>query len=186
MCAAARAAVSKYQRAIAYANAQAAYARIQHSLGQEFDFGNIDSVSVSELAGKVKTTLTEAEKQLPTPLLAIAGARPKIQLFVDQQSEQAKALIPGVVQALERGGFEVVAASGAGVLRLQVGLTLGDAHAGLRRSQVELSEVGKPGTVYRATLPANPQQSTLAAVGEAAVTAKVGYLREWMAAMASP
>ena len=182
----ARAAVSKYQRAIAYANAQAAYARIQHSLGQEFDFGNIDSVSVSELAGKVKTTLTEAEKQLPTPLLAKAGARPKIQLFVDQQSEQAKALIPGVVQALERGGFEVVADSGAGVLRLQVGLTLGDAHAGLRRSQVQLSEVGKPGTVYRATLPANPQQSTLAAVGEAAVTANVGYLREWIAATGSP
>ena len=182
----ARAAVSKYQRAIAYANAQAAYARIQHSLGQEFDFGNIDSVSVSELAGKVKTTLTEAEKQLPTPLLAKAGARPRIQLFVDQQSEQAKALIPGVVQALERGGFEVVTAGGSGVLKLQVGLTLGDAHAGLRRSQVQLSEVGKPGTVYRATLPANPQQSTLAAVGEAAVTANVGYLREWVAATASP
>ena len=182
----ARAAVSKYQRAIAYANAQAAYARIQHSLGQEFDFGNIDAASVSELTGKVKTALAEAEKQLPTPLLAKAGARPRIQLFIDQQSELAKALIPGVVQALERGGFEVVTASGAGVLRLQVGLTLGDAHAGLRRSQVQLSEVGKPGTVYRTTLPANPQQSTLAAVGEAAVTANVGHLREWVAATGSP
>lgn len=178
----ARAAVSKYQRAIAYANAQAAYARIQHSLGQDFDFGDIVSVSVAELASKVGATLAQAEKQLPTPLLAKAGARPKVQLFVDQQQELSKALLPGVIQALERGGFDVVNDGGAGVLRLQVGLKLGDAHAGLRRSEVQVGEVGKASTVYRATLPANPQQGALAAAGEAAITANVGNLREWVAA----
>lgn len=178
----ARAAVSKYQRAIAYANAQAAYARIQHSLGQDFDFGDIESVSIAELASKVGATLAQAEKQLPTPLLAKAGARPKVQLFVDQQQELSKALLPGVIQALERGGFDVVNDGGAGVLRLQVGLNLGDAHAGLRRSEVQVGEVGKASTVYRATLPANPQQGALAAAGEAAITANVGNLREWVAA----
>ena len=178
----ARAAVSKYQRAIAYANAQAAYARIQHSLGQDFDFGDIEAVSIAELASKVGATLAQAEKQLPTPLLAKAGARPKVQLFVDQQQELSKALLPGVIQALERGGFDVVNDGGAGVLRLQVGLNLGDAHAGLRRSEVQVGEVGKASTVYRATLPANPQQGALAAAGEAAITANVGNLREWVAA----
>jgi hypothetical protein len=68
------------------------------------------------------------------------------------------------------------------VLRLQVGLKLGDAHAGLRRSEVQVGEVGKASTVYRATLPANPQQGALAAAGEAAITANVGNLREWVAA----
>jgi hypothetical protein len=42
--------------------------------------------------------------------------------------------------------------------------------------------VGKASSVYRATLPANPQTGTLAAVGEAAITANVGNLREWVAA----
>jgi outer membrane protein TolC len=177
----ARAAVSKYQRAIAYANAAAAYARIQHSLGQDFDFGDMEKASVEQLAERVGTTLAQAEKQLPTPLIAKAGARPKVRLFL-ADGEQNQSLLPGVRQALARGGFDVVEGEQDGALRLQVGLRLGDTHAGLRQGEVSLSEVGKASSVYRATLPANPQAGTLAAVGEAAITANVGNLREWVAA----
>lgn len=179
--ASARAAVSKYQRAIAYANAAAAFARIQHSLGQDFDFGDLEKASVGQLAERVGTSLAQAEKQLPTALIAKAGERPKVRLFLSE-GESSKALLPGVMQALTRGGFEVVEADGPDVLKLQVGLSLSDAQAGLRRGEVQLSEVGKASSMYRATLPANPQSGTLAAVGEAAIIANVGNLREWVAA----
>lgn len=177
----ARSVVSKYQRAIAYANAQAAYARIQHSLGQDFEFGDIESSSVSDLAKRVGSTLAQAEKQLPSVLIAKAGARPKVRLFVGDDA-QSRALLPGVTQALTIGGFDVVNEEAPGVLKLQVAFAPGDVHAGLRRSQVTVSEVGKSGAVYRATLPANPRDTELVAVGEAAITANVGNLREWVAA----
>jgi len=73
--ASARAAVSKYQRAIAYANAAAAYARIQHSPGQDFELGESDKLSVAELARQVNSALAKAEKRLPTPLFAQSNAR---------------------------------------------------------------------------------------------------------------
>jgi outer membrane protein TolC len=182
----ARAAVSKYQRAIAYANAQAAYARIQHSLGQNFDFGDLEKASVSALAERVGSTLAQAEKQLPTPLLASAGARPKIQLFVDEKSS-ASAILPGVIQALNRGGFEVVQAEQAGALKLKVSMSMGNVDRGLRQGRVELAEAGGErrsgpmSAVYSVILPAEPRETTLNAVGEAAITANVGNLREWIA-----
>jgi hypothetical protein len=176
----ARAAVSKYQRAIAYANAQAAFARIQHSLGQDFELGDIDGSSVADLAKNVGATLSAAEKQLPTPLLAKAGERPKVQLFVDD-NDRARALLPGVRQALARGGFDVVNAEQPGTLKLQVGLKMAEASKGLRKGEVVLSEVGKASAVYTAMLPAEPRDATYTAMGEAAVTANVGNLREWIA-----
>lgn len=175
----ARAAVSKYQRAIAHANAQAAYARIQHSLGQDFDFGDIDASSIAELAGRVGATLAQAEKQLPTALQGVVGPRPKVRLVVDQAG-YGSALQSGMVQALNRGGFDVVTADQANALRLQVSLRMGDPRAGLRQSEVLLSERGKSSTVFRTMLPADPKDATLAAVGEAAITANVGNLREWV------
>jgi hypothetical protein len=141
----------------------------------------MEKASVEQLAERVGTTLAQAEKQLPTPLIAKAGARPKVRLFL-ADGEQNQSLLPGVRQALARGGFDVVEGEQDGALRLQVGLRLGDTHAGLRQGEVSLSEVGKASSVYRATLPANPQAGTLAAVGEAAITANVGNLREWVAA----
>jgi outer membrane protein TolC len=176
----ARAAVSKYQRAIAYANAQAAFARIQHSLGQDFELGDIDGSSVADLAKNVGATLSAAEKQLPTPLLAKAGERPKVQLFVDD-NDRARALLPGVRQALARGGFDVVNTEQSGALKLQVGLKMAEASKGLRKGEVVLSEVGKASAVYTAMLPAEPRDATYTAMGEAAVTANVGNLREWIA-----
>ncbi len=175
----ARAAVSKYQRAIAYANAQAAYARIQHSLGQDFDFGDIENQTVAELAGNVGKSLAQAEKQLPTTLLANAGARPKVQLYLDDV-QSGKPLLGGVQQALNRGGFDVVQQEAAGALKLQVSLKMADAAKGLRKGEVVLSEVGKSAASYTATLPAEPNATTYSAMGEAAVTANVGNLREWI------
>lgn len=176
----ARSAVSKYQRAIAYANAQAAYARIQHSLGQDFDFGDFDNLSVAEVAQNVAATLANAEKQLPTPLLAKAGPRPKVQLYLDEQ-QSGKSLLAGVSQGLSRGGFDVVSSEQADALKLQVSLKMADAAKGLRKGEVVLSEVGKASANYTATLPAEPREMTYNAMGEAAVTANVGNLREWIA-----
>ncbi len=182
----ARAAVSKYQRAIAYANAQAAYARIQHSLGQDFDFGDFDNLSVAEVAANVGKTLAANEKQLPTPLLAKAGARPKVTLYLDEQ-QTGKPLLAGVTQALTRGGFDVVNAEQAGALKLQVSLKMQEPVKGLRKGEVVLSEVSTDNTVttgtaaYTATLPADPREATYMAMGEAAAAANVGSLREWFA-----
>ncbi len=176
----ARAAVSKYQRAIAHANALAAYSRIQHSLGQDFDFGNLDKLTVAELSAQVGQTLSRAEKQLPTPLLAQAGARPKVRLVLDEQ-QSGRPLIGGVMQGLTRGGFDVVETDQADALRLQVSLRMADASRGLKRGEVVLSQVGKASATYTATLPGEPREATFQAMGEAAVTANVGNLREWIA-----
>ena len=176
----ARAALSKYLRAIAYANAHAAYARIQHSLGQDFDFGDFDQLSIAEVAKNVGETLARAETQLPTPLLAKAGPRPKVQLYLDEQ-QSGKPLLAGVSQGLSRGGFEVVSAEQADALKLQVSLKMADAAKGLKKGEVVLSEVGKASANYTATLPAEPRETTYSAMGEAAVTANVGNLREWIA-----
>ena len=176
----ARSAVSKYQRAIAYANAQAAYARIQHSLGQDFELGEIDQLTVAQLAGNVGKSLAATEKQLPTVLLAKAGPRPKVQLFLDEQ-QSGKALLGGVQQALVRGGFDVVTNAQPDALRLQVSLKMGDAAKGLKTGEVVLSEVGKQSANYTATLPQAPREATYSAMGEAAITANVGNLREWIA-----
>lgn len=174
----ARAAVSKYQRAIAHANAWAAYSRIQHSLGQDFDFGDFDKLTVAEVAKNVAQSLAQAEKQLPTPLLAKAGERPKVQLFTD---DSGRVLLDGVRQGLSRGGFEVVAQEQAGALKLQVSLKMAEAVKGLRRGEVMLSELGKQSASYTVTLPQEPREATYSAMGEAAVTANVGNLREWIA-----
>ncbi|WP_293753186.1 TolC family protein [Limnohabitans sp. Rim8] len=176
----ARSAVSKYQRAIAYANAQAAYARIQHSLGQDFELGEIDQLTVAQLAGNVGKSLAATEKQLPTVLLAKAGPRPKVQLFLDEQ-QSGKALLSGVQQALARGGFDVVTNTQPDALKLQVSLKMGDAAKGLKTGEVVLSEVGKQSANYTATLPQAPREATYSAMGEAAITANVGHLREWIA-----
>jgi outer membrane protein TolC len=176
----ARAALSKYLRAIAYANAHAAYARIQHSLGQDFDFGDFDQLSIAEVAKNVGETLARAETQLPTPLLAKAGPRPKVQLYLDEQ-QSGKPLLAGISQGLSRGGFDVVNAEQADALKLQVSLKMADAAKGLKKGEVVLSEVGKASANYTATLPAEPRENTYNAMGEAAVTANVGHLREWIA-----
>lgn len=176
----ARAALSKYQRAIAYANAQAAYARIQHSLGQDFDFGDFDNLSVAEVAANVGKTIAAAEKQLPTVLLVKAGPRPKVQLYLDEQ-QTGKALLSGVQQALARGGFDVVTSTQPDALRLQVSMKMADGAKGLRKGEVTLSEVGKQSASYTAMLPQEPREATYSAMGEAAVTANVGNLREWIA-----
>lgn len=176
----ARATVSKYQRAIAYANAAAAYARIQHSLGQDFDFGDMDKLSVSELARQVGTALAQAETQLPTPLLAQAGGRPKVQLFLDGQ-QSGEPVLQGVRQALARSGFDVVSQEQSDALKVEVSMRLSDAAKGLRKGEVLLSRLGQQPAVYTATLPAEPGASTYSAMGEAAVTANVGHLREWIA-----
>lgn len=176
----ARAALSKYQRAIAYANAQAAYARIQHSLGQDFDFGNFDNLTVAEVAANVSKTLAETEKQLPTVLLSKAGPRPKVQLFLDEQ-QTGKALLGGVQQALARGGFDVVTQDQSDALKLQVSMKMADSAKGLRKGEVTLSEMGKQNASYTAMLPQEPREATFSAMGEAAITANVGNLREWIA-----
>ena len=176
----ARSAVSKYQRAIAYANAQAAYARIQHSLGQDFEFGDFDNATVAEVAQRVGASLAQAEKQLPTPLLAKAGARPKVRLYLDAD-KTGQALVTGVTQGLTRGGFDVIHQDHQDALKLQVSLRMTEAAKGLRKGEVVLSEVGKSNASYTATLPAEPREATYGAMGEAAVTANVGHLREWIA-----
>jgi hypothetical protein len=183
--ASARAAVSKYQRAIAYANAAAAFARIQHSLGQDFELGVIDQMSLSELAQSVRTGLEVAEKQLPTPLIAQAGPRPKVQLHLED-NVQAQAMRPGVQQALQRSGFDLVQGEQADVLQLQVRLQMGQALKGLRQGEVLLADASNkqsgPARIrYTAVLPAEPRESTFSAMGEAAITANVGHLREWIA-----
>lgn len=182
----ARAAVSKYQRAIAYANAAAAFARIQHSLGQEFELTDIQQSSVADLAASVASSLAAAEKQLPTPLIAKAGPRPKVQLYLDDNAS-AKAMLSGVTQALTRGGFDVVHSEQAGALKLQVRLNMGEPAKGLRQGEVHLApvlannEVGAGQARYTAVLPAEPRDATYTAMGEAAITANVGNLREWIA-----
>lgn len=182
----ARAAVSKYQRAIAYANAVAAFARIQHSLGQEFELTDIQQSSVADLAASVATSLAAAEKQLPTPLMAKAGPRPKVQLYLDDNAS-AKAMLAGVTQALTRGGFDVIQGEQAGALKLQVRLNMGEPAKGLRQGEVQLAQVlanndvGAVQARYTAVLPAEPRDATYTAMGEAAITANVGNLREWIA-----
>lgn len=175
----ARSTVSKYQRAIAYANAQAAYARIQHSLGQDFDFGDFETLTVADVAKNVGETLARHEKQLPTSLSVKAGELPKVRLFIDP-SQTGKALMSGVSQALSRSGFDVVYTDQSDALKLMVSLKMTNANKGLRQGEVVLTEVDKASAIYTATLPAEPREATYMAMGEAAITANVGHLREWI------
>lgn len=175
----ARSTVSKYQRAIAYANAQAAYARIQHSLGQDFDFGDFDTLTVADVAKNVGETLARHENQLPTPLIVKAGEQPKVRLFIDP-SLTGKALLSGVSNALNRSGFAVVYTDQSDALKLMVSLKMTNASKGLRQGEVVLTEVDKASAIYTATLPAEPREATYMAMGEAAITANVGNLREWI------
>ena len=174
----ARSAVSKYQRAIAYANAQAAFSRIQHSLGQDFDFGDMDALPVGELSVQVGRTLQELQSSLPTPLLANSGPRPKVQLHLDEEGS-GKPLLAGLTQALVRDGFDVVYSAQDDALKLIISLKLSDPIKGLRRGEVVLTEVGKSSASYTATLPTEPREATYAAMGEAAATANIGRLRDW-------
>ena len=56
-----------------------------------------------------------------------------------------------------------------------------DGAKGLRKGEVTLSEVGKQSASYTAMLPQEPRDATFSAMGEAAITANVGNLREWIA-----
>jgi outer membrane protein TolC len=183
--ASARAAVSKYQRAIAYANAAAAFARIQHSLGQDFELGDLEAQSVAELANSVSAGLATAEKQLPTALIAKAGPRPKVQLFIGDDAN-TRAMLPGLRQALSRGGFEVVHDEQPDALRLQVSLTMSEPAKGMRQGEVQLQKVMSDDRSvdpvrFKAVLPVESRDATYSAMGEAAITAHVGSLREWIA-----
>ncbi|MFY9185109.1 MAG: hypothetical protein WBJ45_09890 [Limnohabitans sp.] len=96
-------------------------------------------------------------------------------------------MLAGVTQALTRGGFDVVNAEQAGALKLQVSLKMMEPAKGLRKGEVMLREVSTDNSVtqstaaYTATLPAEPRDATFMAMGEAAATANVGSLREWIA-----
>lgn len=175
----ARAMVSKYQRAIAHASAHAAYARVQHSIGQDFDFGELDAVSVAEATRRVSAALTKAQTDLPTPLAVTGGQRPKVRLVVNEARTGA-ALVKGVAQALVRSGFEVVQTDRPDVLALQVSMSMGDAQRGLLQGQVLLAEAGGPALQYNSVLPAQPRDQVFEAIGEAAVTANIGHLRQWV------
>lgn len=175
----ARAAVSKYQRAIAYAQAQAAYARIQHSLGQDFEFGDFESLPVATVAENIRLGLKKAEAVLVTQPTATAGSRPKVYVATDDP-KNANALLMGVSQGLSRSGFEVVKDAQAGSLRLTVSLRLAEAEKGLRKGEVVLTPDGRTRASYSAMLPAEPRDPTFAAMGDAAITANIGHLREWM------
>lgn len=141
---------------------------------------------MAELAKNVNTTLAQAEKQLPTPLLAKAGPRPQVQLLVDD-NVNTRAMLTGVRQALARGGFDVVQGEQPGALKLAVRLNLGEPAKGLRQGEVLLTQVkgndmGVTSARYSAVLPAEPREATYSAMGEAAITANVGHLRELIAA----
>jgi outer membrane protein TolC len=182
----ARALVSRYQRSIAYAGAQAAYARIQHSLGKDIDVGPTDTQSVAQLAERLGPALKAADGALPVAAVAAAGPRPKV--FVEVSSPlAATAMMGGVVQALDRSGFEVVRSSQGAAMSLLVSLKLDAADKGLRRGEVVLSQQAAPQggsarkSTYTAVLPGEPRDATMTAMGEAAVMSSVGYLREWLA-----
>lgn len=176
----ARAMVSRYQHAIAYANAQAAFARVQHSLGQDFDFGNADTAPIAQAIPLVAEGLKRAEQSLPTPMVVKIGQRPKVRLFMEP-SPTGQPLLAGVAKALALGGFDVVQQDQPEALQLQVRLSLRDGQAGLKRSEVSLTEVGKSSVLYTATVSSQPRDEVYRAIGEAAVTANLGYLREWIA-----
>ena len=180
----ARATLAKYQRAIAFANAAAAYARIQHSLGQEFDLGDVEPLSVGELAKQVGTSLAKAETQLPVEAMVKAGPQPKVRVYMEDDAPvkpEVQAMVPGVIQALQRGGFQVVYDDQPGTLALKLGLELKAGDKGLNHGQVRLSKVGEDARVYDVMLPQQPGANVWQATGEAAVNASVGHLRGWFA-----
>jgi hypothetical protein len=86
----------------------------------------------------------------------------------------------GVSQALSRSGFDVVYTDQSDALKLMVSLKMTNANKGLRQGEVVLTEVDKASAIYTATLPAEPREATYMAMGEAAITANVGHLREWI------
>ena len=96
-------------------------------------------------------------------------------------------MLAGISQGLSRGGFDVVATEQADALKLQVSLKMQDAAKGLKKGEVVLTQfgadsaVGNTGAAYTATLTNEPREATYNAMGEAAATANVGILREWIA-----
>ena len=190
----ARALVSRYQRAIAYASAQAAYARIQHTIGQDLELGPVEQQSVSELADRVQAALSEAEKALPTRVIAAAGPRPRVHVTLEEAEAVpgTPAMMKAVGEALSRSGFEVVGQSQPDALSLVVSVRVAESDKGLRRGEVVLRETpaeegSKAGrTQYVAVLPEEPREGVMAAMGEAAVLSNVGHLREWIAARNAP
>lgn len=179
----ARELVSRYQRAIAYANAQGAYARIQHSLGKDTNVGALEGRTVAQIAQRVEQALVAADSALPVQAVAAAGPRPKV--FVEVQSPMAtEPMKTGVTRALQRSGFDVVDSGEGAAMSLLVSMKLADARSGMRNGEVIVSRRNAEGhaSTYTAVLPEEPREGVVSAMGEAAVLASVGYLREWLGA----
>jgi hypothetical protein len=185
----ARAMIARYQRYASYATAQVSYARIMNSLGLDVLPEEVTADDVKTLAGAVRTSFVELERNTfpPTPVAATRVAPPlRVEIENVADPALAQAAREAAARALARGGF-VVDAARPDAWPLRMRLELATAREGVQRGEWQISLVRLDGTVagtarYGAALALNPQPSTVAALTEAATVSQLRNLSGWLRA----
>jgi hypothetical protein len=185
----ARAMIARYQRYASYATAQVSYARIMNSLGLDVLPESVQSDDVKTLAGAVRTSLGELERDTFPPLPA-AAVRPIPPLRVEIQNVAdpalARAAQESAVRALVRAGY-AVDANRPDAWPLRMRLELATAREGLQRGEWQISLIRPDGSVagssrYGAALGSNVQPSTVSALTEAATVSQLRSIAAWVRA----
>lgn len=178
----ARALVSQFQRAAAYATAQSAYGRIYNSLGLDVMPEKIDSAQVADVARAVRAVLQENENDaflftvadLPKPhslRLELTGLPGDVSL---ERIHQA------VLRKLQLSRVDI--ASGPETWRWVMNLKRGTVSNGLERPTWEMSLYRPDGSLvqarnYTSVLSASPDERSLQAFAEAAALSQVSGLK---------
>lgn len=183
----ARAMIARYQRYASYATAQVSYARIMNSLGLDVLPESVQSDDVKTLAGVVRTSLGELERDTFPPLPAAAVQPiPPIRIEIENVSDPAlaRAAQDAATRALSRAGY-VVDGTMKDAWPLRMRLELVQAREGLQRGEWRISLVRADGSVagtarYGAALGSVLQPSTLSALTEAATVSQLRNIGNWL------
>jgi outer membrane protein TolC len=184
-----RAMIASYQRFASYATAQVAYARIMNSLGLDVLPDEVRADDVRTLAGVVRTSLAELERDTFPPLPASAvRAIPPMRVQIENVADPAlaEAARDAAQRALVRAGY-VVDANRPDAWPLRMRLDLAAAREGLQRGEWQIMLQRADGSTagsarYGAALASNVQPSTLGALTEAATVSQLRNISAWLRA----
>jgi outer membrane protein TolC len=184
-----RAMIARYQRYASYATAQVAYARILNSLGLDVLPDEVPADDVKTLAGAVRTSLADLERDTFPPLPpAVVRAVPPLRIEIENVADPAlaQAARDAAARALQRAGYAVDPAQpDAWPLRMR--LELAAARDGLQRGEWQIRLQRADGSLagssrYGAALASNVQPSTLSALTEAATVSQLRNISAWLQA----
>lgn len=180
----ARALLSKYQRSVAYANAQAAHGRLYNSLGLDIntpkenaDLGAITR-SVEESLAVWQRTAFESEKRSDAPL-------PKVQVVIaaNQPAAQAQAIRSGAETAL--GRYEIAVTNDPSAWKMEIAVRTELDQNNKSRAALNMilrrpdgSFAGK--TIYTAIMPDGAKPEMMSSLTQASIDAYSQVLVESM------